>query len=84
MKIDGQKIEMFAWIGMDEHGSGRIGLKQGRTVAGFIPLATMDFDQNKLKKLKPGLEVLSKTFGKKIYLVRLEMVEIVDQTEAGE
>lgn len=76
--------EMYAWIGEDEFGSGIVGLKQGLTPAGMIPLAAMAHHLNRLTKLKPIMEVQASQYGKKIYLCRFSMIEIVTTTEAGE
>ena len=33
-----EDVELYAWVGEDEFGSGEIGLKQGLVPAGMIPL----------------------------------------------
>jgi hypothetical protein len=75
---------IYAWIGEDEHGSGRVGLKQGLTPAGIIPLAAMDYHLDRLAKLAPAMEEQARRFGKKIRLCRFECVEVAAETKAGE
>lgn len=79
-------LSIVAWVGMDELGSGRIGMKQGRVPAGYIPLAAMDFDEHKLKRsdLVLQLEAQAHGSGKRIRLVRFRFAEVVMETEHGE
>ncbi|HEY1964778.1 MAG TPA: hypothetical protein VGG59_07600 [Acidobacteriaceae bacterium] len=77
----GERI--YAWIGEDELGSGRIGIKQGQVPAGYIPLAAMDYDFHKLVRLKPQMEAQAAQYGKKIRLCKFVMTEVAAATEAG-
>jgi hypothetical protein len=77
-------LGMYAWVGEDELGSGRIGLKQAMVPAGMIPLAAMDYHLDRLDKLKPVMEAQAAASGKRIYLVRFQMTAIAMQTEGGE
>ncbi len=70
-------VELFAWIGEDEHGSGRVGIKTGKVPAGYIPLAAMGYDRHKLEALRAQLQLQADTFGKTIRLARFEFVEDV-------
>lgn len=83
---DLKDLEIVAWVGMDERGSGRVGIKQGQVPAGFIPLAAMDFDAHKLQRpeLLLQLEAQAATWGKRIRLVRFRAVEVVMETEHGQ
>jgi hypothetical protein len=74
---------LYAWIGEDENGSGRIGIKQGLVPAGYIPLAAMDYDLHKLERLREMMELQASGYGKKIRLVRYVFAEVVAETEAG-
>jgi hypothetical protein len=76
-------VELFAWVGEDELGSGEVGLKQGHVPAGLVPLAAIKAHEQKMRRLKPQLEHQAKRWGKRIYLCRFTFVEIVDSTEAG-
>lgn len=71
-------LELYAWVGEDEHGSGEIGIKQGLVPAGMIPLVAIRRD--KVAKLKPMLEKQAAEYGKRIYLIRFMSAEIVDST----
>lgn len=80
-----EERSILAWVGEDELvKNGRIGIKIGAVPAGLIPLAAMDYHQDRLDKLKPAMEQQAATYGKRIYLVRFAYAEILDQTEAGE
>lgn len=76
---------LYAWVGEDELGSRRIGLKQGLVPAGYIPLVTMDYDARKIMRgeIRLGLEQQAKTYGKKIRLVRFKFDAVIEETEAG-
>jgi hypothetical protein len=75
---------LYAWIGEDEFGSGRVGLKQGMTPAGMIPLVAADFHLDRLAKLLPQMEAQAEVGGKKIRLVRFAITEeVVVETKAG-
>lgn len=83
MKINDQEIVLFAWIGDDEFGSGRVGLKQALSKCGMCPLVVMDFDRNKIdnNRFRTMLGVQAEDFGKKIRLVKLEVTEVIFETE---
>ena len=68
---------MYAWIGEDEMGSGRVGIKQGHVPAGFIPLVAMDFDKEKLERLQARLQDQADRHGKVIRLAKFTFVEDV-------
>lgn len=70
-------MELFAWIGEDEFGSGRIGLKQGRVPAGMIPLVVMDYDRAKIERLKQDLQKQADYYGVTIRLARFAFVDDV-------
>ncbi len=76
---------LYAWVGEDELGSGRIGLKQGLVPAGFIPLVTMDYDAQKIMRgaIRLAMEQQAKMYGKKIRLVRFRFDAVIEETEAG-
>jgi hypothetical protein len=77
---------LYAWVGEDEFGSGRIGLKQGLVPAGYIPLVTMDYDRHKIEPapLRAAMEAQARTYGKKIRLVKFVFAEVVAETAAGQ
>ena len=75
------EIELYAWLGEDELGSGKIGLKQGIVPAGII--AMVSIERGKLEKYWPQAEAQAGHYGKRIYFCRFQMVEVVRETEAG-
>lgn len=79
-------LVIVAWVGMDELGSGKVGLKQELVPAGMIPLAAMECDRHKLERpaLRLGLELQAMQYGKRIRLVRFRAEEILLETEHGE
>jgi hypothetical protein len=76
-------MTIYAWVGEDELGSGRIGLKQGMVPAGMIPLVAMDYDLHKVMPLLSQMEEQAAQYGKKIRLVKFVSREIVVETRAG-
>jgi hypothetical protein len=78
-----EPLAIYAWVGEDEYGSGRVGLKQGMTPAGMIPLAAMSYHLDRLAKLKPALEAQAAASGKKIRLCKFVMTEVAAETKAG-
>lgn len=76
-------MTIYAWVGEDENGSGRIGLKQGLCPAGYIPLACMSYDLHKLARMKPQMEEQAKKSGMKIRLCRFDLADIAAETKAG-
>jgi len=76
-------MTLYALIGEDEHGTGKVGIKQGLCPAGYIPLVVMSYDLPKLYKLQDQMEAQAKQYGKKIYLCKFELKEIVSATTEG-
>jgi hypothetical protein len=76
-------LDLVAWVGEDEFGSGVFGLKQAETPAGIIPLAAIRAHEEKLRRLKPQLEAQAVKYGKRIRLCRFTFMEVLDETEAG-
>lgn len=70
-------MELYAWIGEDELGSGKIGIKQARTPAGLIPIVVTDYDHDKAARLAPAMQRQADAFGKTIRLARFAFVEDV-------
>ena len=78
-------MTIYAWVGEDELGNGKIGIKQGRVPAGIIPLAAMDYHLDRLAKLLPGMEAQAAKSGLKIRLMKFVSTgEVVAETKAGE
>lgn len=77
-----KSIELFAWLGEDELGSGEIGIKRGLVPAGMIPLVAVSLE--KMKKLDGAMELQARKYGKKIRLCRFVFAEVMAETGAGE
>jgi len=77
-------MKMYAWVGEDEFGSGKVGIKQAVVPAGLIPIVVMDYHFDKIRKLYPPMEDQAKRFGKKIYLLEFEFTgRVVMKTDSG-
>lgn len=77
-------MTIYAWVGEDENGSGKVGLKQALTPAGMVPLAAMDYHLDRLARLLPQLEAQAKLCGKKIRLMKFVSTgDVVAETKAG-
>ena len=83
MTGESKPLAIYAWVGEDEHGSGKVGIKQGMVPAGIIPLAAMSYHLDRLAKLKPQMEIQAAASGKKIRLVKFVATEIAAETKAG-
>ena len=68
---------LFAWIGEDELGSGKIGLKQAVCPAGFIPLVAVDLHKMQQEYLTDQMQLQSSMGGKTIMLCRYEFKEVL-------
>jgi hypothetical protein len=75
---------IYAWVGEDELGSGKVGIKQAMVPAGMIPLAAMSYHLDRLAKLLPVMEAQAMASGKKIRLVKFIAVEVAAETKAGD
>jgi hypothetical protein len=78
-----EPLAIYAWVGEDEFGSGRVGLKQGIVPAGTIPLVAMSYHLDRLAKLKPQMEAQAAASGKKIRLCKFVATEVAVETKAG-
>lgn len=76
-----ENVELYAWIGEDELGSGEIGIKQALVPAGRIPLVAID--RAKMEALWPRLDLQARMYGKKIRLCRFRFVDVVRETTEG-
>ena len=73
--IDG--LELYAYVGEDEHGSGEVGLKAGVARAGVIPLVATKREKLDRDEFREQLQAQADAFGKTIRLVRWAPVEQV-------
>jgi len=83
MTEDGRlkSIELFAWVGEDENGSGEIGIKQGLVPAGFIPLVAIERSKIQRGNIVQGLTVQAQIYGKTIRLCRFVFSEVIQELE---
>lgn len=75
---DLSQIELFAWLGEDELGSGEIGIKSALCALGIIPMVAIS--RATMEKVRPNLELQSAVCGKKISLCRFVFKEVVNET----
>lgn len=67
-------VQVFAWMGEDELGSGEIGMKQVMLPGvGLTNLCSVE--EHKLHKFTEGLQAQANRYGKTITLVRMQIVE---------
>lgn len=78
-----EQTELIAWIGEDEFVQGFFGLKQGVVPAGTIPIVVVKEHEAKLTKYWEQAEAQATAYGKKIYLCRFKLVEVLRETAAG-
>lgn len=64
------EMELYAYVGEDELGSGEVGLKQGLTEAGMIPLVAIRRDKIDRPNITMQLHAQARQYGKRIRLVR--------------
>jgi hypothetical protein len=79
---DLEALQLHAWVGEDEYGSGEIGIKQGVVPAGTIPLVAIRRD--KIEKVYPQMEAQAKVYRKKIRLCLFRFVKVLRETEHGQ
>lgn len=77
-------VELFAWIGEDELGSGVIGIKQGLVPAGMIPLVATAPGKVNRAELLAAMGSQAMGYGKKIYLCRFTFAEVLWATHEGD
>lgn len=72
-----EKLELYAWVGEDEFGSGEVGLKQGIVPAGCIPLVSMQARKLMTEELLTQTQMVVDGSGKSRRLVRFVEVETI-------
>jgi hypothetical protein len=70
-------MNLYAWIGEDELGSGEIGLKQAIVPAGCIPMVSVRRDKIEREDIIQQLRLQARRSGKSIRLVRFVLAEDV-------
>lgn len=72
-----EDIELYAWVGEDEFGSGEIGLKQGLVPAGMIPMVAVDEKKMNQRNITTQLQMQATQYRKRIQLVRFTFKEVL-------
>ncbi len=77
--------DLLAWIGEDERGSGKIGIKQAQVPAGMIPIVGIADHKTKLTwpAIIQQFQRMSDEFGRTIRLVRYVAVEEIIVIQPG-
>lgn len=70
-------IELFAWVGEDELGSGKIGLKQGMTGNGLIAVVAVERHKVDRDSIVSQIQAQADKYGKPISLVRFVAAEVL-------
>lgn len=73
------EIELYAWLGEDERGSGEIGLKQAMCPAGCIPMVAVKLPKMQQDYIRKQLDSQGKAFGKCITLCRFKFDDVVEE-----
>ena len=76
-------VELFAWLGADELGSGEIGLKQALMTAGRVPLVAVKRYKMESAAIVDAMQMQAEVYGKKIRLCRFVFAEVLVETPAG-
>jgi hypothetical protein len=71
------EIDLYAWVGEDEHGSDEIGLKQAIVPAGCIPIVATSRDKVDRAGIRAQMQAMVNEYGKTRYLVRYTGLEVV-------
>ena len=76
-----KEIYLYAWLGEDEHGSGKVGLKQALVPAGYIPLVAVDEFKMDQLYIQQALQAQATKYGKTIRLCKFKFVEEITTLE---
>lgn len=74
-------MELFAWAGEDELGSGDVGLKQALCPVGLVPMVSIQRHKVAAAPIRAQLVAQAQHFGTRMWLVRFLPVEAVDAIE---
>lgn len=72
-----EQVELFAWIGEDEHGSGEIGLKQALVAAGIIPMVAVKETKMTQTHIQAALQCQAVIHRKTIVLAKFKFDKIL-------
>jgi tRNA A37 threonylcarbamoyladenosine dehydratase len=79
-----EELELYAWVGEDEYGSGEIGLKQAVVPAGTVAMVAIDRQKVDRPFIQKQLQAIADQYGKPRYLVRFVFAEVVASIEPRE
>jgi hypothetical protein len=66
------KLELYAWVGEDELGSGEIGIKQAIVPAGCIPIVATTREKVDRPFIREQMQTMVDQYGKTRFLVRFQ------------
>ncbi|HEY1865913.1 MAG TPA: hypothetical protein VGG55_02490 [Candidatus Acidoferrales bacterium] len=75
--MDINELELYAWVGEDELGSGEIGMKQGLVPAGLIPLVATKRAKVDRQFIRDQMAHQQAQYGKRIVLARFRFDQIL-------
>lgn len=81
---DVTSVELFAWVGEDELGSGVIGIKQAVVPAGTIPIVATTLEKVNQEYITRAMDAMGKVYGKKIMLCKFKFDSIIDEVGSAE
>jgi hypothetical protein len=73
-----KQLELYAWVGEDELGSGAMGLKQGMVPAGCVPLVSIHYAKLHTDDLMAQGRKIVDEYGHARYLCRFVFDAVVD------
>ncbi len=76
-------VELYAWLGIDELGSGEVGVKQVWAPGAKIPLVAAKRYKMEVPAIVDAMRMQAEAHGKKIRLCRFVFAEVVSETPAG-
>lgn len=78
-----KELILYAWLGEDEFGSGKVGLKQALVPAGMIPLVAVDVSKINRDHIHHALQSQADEYGKTIRLCKFVLTEEIITIEPG-
>jgi hypothetical protein len=75
MRVDLENFQLHAYVGLDELGSGEIGIKQAAVPAGIIPIVAVSEDKLRQAYIVEQMRGQADQYGTEIHLARFVYVE---------
>jgi len=76
-----ENVVIYAWVGEDELGSGKVGLKQALTPSGLIPLVSTDQEKISEKYIVEQMQKQFSTYNKTIRLCRFVFDGVIEEVK---